>query len=152
MSKLTKKKEPKTTQLVKQNKINIADFSVEQRLELVTQDIQDVQPKIDFYDAVANSKDYLDIQQVSALLAYEGYGQNNLFKYLRKCGVLINRPGIKNVHNTPYREYIENKCLKKIEQTYVDGKGNQKISCKTLVSQKGLEFIRRLLNDEINGE
>ena len=82
MSKLTKKKEPKTTQLVKQNKINIADFSVEQRLELVTQYIQDVQPKIDFYDAVANSKDYLDIQQVSALLAYEGYGQNNLFKYI----------------------------------------------------------------------
>ena len=47
---------------------------------------------------------------------------------------------------------LPNKCLKKIEQTYVDGKGNQKISCKTLVSQKGLEFIRRLLNDEINGE
>ena len=148
MTKLVKKKKETNEQLINKKNINISEFSVEQELELVTQYLRRVQHKIDFADAVHESHDWLSMKQVADLLAYEGYGQTNLFKFLRNRGVLINRKGIKNVHNTPYREYIERKYFKTIEQNY--GVNKDRISIKTIVSQKGLEFIRRLLNDDID--
>lgn len=43
-----------------------------------------MQPKADFYDAVVQSEDTIDVGQVAKVLAIKGYGRNNLFKLLRE--------------------------------------------------------------------
>lgn len=54
-----------------------------------------LQPKADFYDAVAQSEDTIDVGQVAKVLAIKGYGRNNLFKFLREQNVLMH-------NNQPY--------------------------------------------------
>ena len=138
--------------LVKQKKINITDLTVEQKLDLVTQHLIKVQHKVDFFDTVTQTDGWMEMSEVAKLLNYEGYGRNNLMKFLRDTGVFRNRPGIRQIHNQPYQEYVDRGYFKLVEQNYVNGLGKTEVSNKPVCSQKGLEFIRRLLNDEINGQ
>ena len=138
--------------LVKKKEIVIAELSTEQRLDLVTQHLLQVQHKVDFFDTVTQTDGWMEMSEVAKLLNFEGYGRNNLMKFLRDAGVFRNRPGITQIHNQPYQEYVDRGYFKLVEQNYVDGLGNTKVSNKPVCSQKGLEFIRRLLNNEINGE
>lgn len=48
-----------------------------------------LQPKADFYDAVTQSEDTIDVGEVAKVLAIKGYGRNNLFKFLREQNVLM---------------------------------------------------------------
>lgn len=99
-----------------------------------------LQPKADFYDAVAQSEDTIDVGQVAKVLAIKGYGRNNMFKFLREQGVLMH-------NNQPYQKYIDNGCFKQIETQWYDRKAEMThIGLKTVVYQKGLDFIRNLIN------
>lgn len=99
-----------------------------------------LQPKADFYDAVTQSEDTIDVGQVAKVLAIKGYGRNNMFKFLREQGVLMH-------NNQPYQKYIDNGCFKQIETQWYDRKAEMThIGLKTVVYQKGLDFIRNLIN------
>nr|DAW61644.1 MAG TPA: KilAC domain protein [Caudoviricetes sp.] len=99
-----------------------------------------LQPKADFYDAVAQSEDTIDVGQVAKVLAIKGYGRNNMFKFLREQNVLMH-------NNQPYQKYIDNGCFKQIETQWYDRKAEMThIGLKTVVYQKGLDFIRNLIN------
>ena len=99
-----------------------------------------LQPKADFYDAVAQSEDTIDVGQVAKVLAIKGYGRNNMFKFLREQGVLMH-------NNQPYQKYIDNGYFKQIETQWYDRKAEMThIGLKTVVYQKGLDFIRNLIN------
>lgn len=95
------------------------------------------QPKAEFYDAVAGSKDAIAIGEAAKVLN-AGIGQNNLFKFLRDQGVLMN-------NNLPYQEYCDRGYFRVVEQKYTKPNGDVCVSFKTLVYQRGLEFIRKLL-------
>ena len=137
--------------MVEKKEFSITELTTAQRLDLVTQHLIEVQHKGDFYDTVAQTDGWIEMAEVAKLLNFSGYGRNNIYKYLRKAGVMRNRPDT-DIHNQPYQEYVNRGYFKLVEQNYVDGLGKMRISNKPVVSQKGLEFIGKLLNGEINGQ
>jgi len=96
-------------------------------------------PKAEFFDAVADSKDAIAIGEAAKVLNM-GIGRNKLFDFLRKKKVLMK-------DNLPYQEFIDRGYFRTIEQKYQTPEGETKISIKTLVYQKGLDYIRRLFQD-----
>lgn len=98
-------------------------------------------PKADFYDAVTSSPDTMSISEVAKVLNL-GLGQNKLFRFMRDRRILMK-------NNLPYQEYIQRGYFRVIEQKYDRPDGEVGISCKTLVTQKGVEFIRRKYEETI---
>lgn len=114
----------------KQNKIN----------SLISEN-QRMKPKEEFFDAVADSKDAIEIGKVAKVLNYPGIGRNKLFEILREKGVLMK-------DNIPYQKYIDNECFRTIEQKYSMPDGETRINIKTLVYQKGVDYIRKILETD----
>lgn len=96
-------------------------------------------PKAAFFDAVTDSKTAISIGEVAKVLDM-GIGQNKLFAFLRERKILDSK-------NIPYQEYIDRGYFRTIEQKY-DVRGEVRISIKTLVFQKGIDFIRKQLQKE----
>ena len=109
---------------------------VEQR-ERLERERQELLPKAEFFDAVTDSKTAISIGETAKVLD-AGIGQNKLFAFLRDNNIL-------KCDNTPYQRYIDMGYFRVIEQKY-EVNGEIRISIKTLVFQKGIDFIRRLLN------
>lgn len=93
-------------------------------------------PKAEFFDTVADSKTAIDMAQAAKVLNM-GIGRNDLFAFLRNEKILMN-------DNTPYQTYIDRGYFRTIEQKYSKPDGSIHISIKTLVYQRGLDFICRL--------
>lgn len=98
-------------------------------------------PKVEFFDAVADSKDAIDIGTATKVLAIPGVGRNTLFHRLREKGILMR-------DNQPYQRYVDCGYFRIIEQKYNKADGSTNISIKTLVYQKGLDFIRKIMEGE----
>ena len=94
-------------------------------------------PKAAFFDAVADSPDAIDMGEAAKVLNM-GLGRNGLFAALRERGVLMR-------DNIPYQEFIDMGYFRTIEQRYSKPDGSVHIGIKTVVYQKGLEFMRRAL-------
>lgn len=105
---------------------------------LLIEDNERMKPKEEFFDAVAGSKDAIEIGKVAKVLNYPGIGRNKLFEILREKGVLMK-------DNIPYQRYIDNGCFRAIEQKYHTPDGETRINIKTLVYQKGVNYIRKIL-------
>jgi len=104
--------------------------------------IQIMKPKAEFFDAVAGSKDAIDMNRAAKLIYEETrLGRNKLFKLLRDKGILMK-------DNIPYQEYIDKGYFRTIEQKYTKPDGTTHIYIKTLVYQKGLEFIRKIVKED----
>ena len=97
--------------------------------------IEEMQPKADFFDAVADSKTAISMNEVSKVLGIKGLGRNNLFEFLRDNAIL-------DRWNVPYQKYIDCGWFRVIEQKYTKN-GEEHISIKTLVYQKGVDAVRR---------
>ena len=102
-----------------------------------------LEPKAEFFDAVADSKTAIDMSRAAKVLDM-GIGRNELFAFLRDKEVLMG-------DNVPYQAYVDRGYFRTIEQKYSRPDGSIHISIKTLVFQKGLEFIRRLYQKEKGG-
>jgi prophage antirepressor-like protein len=101
--------------------------------------IEQMKPKAEFFDAVADSKTAISMNEVSKVLGIKGYGRNNLFEFLRSSGIL-------DRWNVPYQRYIDCGWFRVIEQKYSKN-GEQCVSTKTLVYQKGVDTIRKKILD-----
>lgn len=106
---------------------------------LLENKIEEQKPKVRFYDTVTKSETHLNLEQVAKLLNYKGVGRNNLFKILREQDVLT-------MKNFPYQKYVDLEYFKLIEGNYIR-KGQIEVYLQTVVSQKGIEFIDKLLSD-----
>jgi len=100
-----------------------------------------LKPKAEFYDDVAGSKDAIEMSEVAKVLAIKGMGRNNLFEFLREEKILQS-------NNIPYQQYVDREYFRVLEQKYITPKGETKINIKTLVFQKGVEYIRKLIKEE----
>lgn len=100
---------------------------------LLTEKVEELTPKADFFDAVASSKDAISVSDTAKLLKT---GQNRLFRYLRDKKILMR-------DNRPYQKYMDAGYFRLIEQKYNKPDGETGIGFKTLVTQKGVDFIRR---------
>lgn len=122
--------------------IQLATRLKQHQAEIAAQDsyIKTLEPKAEFFDAVAGSRDAISIGDAAKVLDM-GVGQNRLFDVLRREQILKD-------NNVPYQIYIDRGYFRVIEQKFVV-KGETRISIKTLVSQRGLDYIRKMLQKRV---
>jgi phage antirepressor YoqD-like protein len=124
--------------------VDINKFSTQEQLQIVTQLFQkytkEVQPKVDFYDTVTKSDEWMEMSEVAKLLNYKKYGRNKIFNILRENKIL-------RKNNQSYQEYVDRGCFKLIEQVYTTTYGDTRISYKTVISQKGLDYIKKVIDN-----
>lgn len=119
----TRLKEERAARLAAENKIKV------------------LEPKAGFYDDVAGSKDAIEMGNVAKVLAIKGIGRNKLFELLREKKILQS-------NNIPYQQYVDREYFRVLEQKYTTPKGETKINIKTLVFQKGVEYIRKVVKED----
>lgn len=108
-----------------------------QRAELAESKLIEEQPKIEFANAVLGSDDVVDIGSVAKTL-HKGIGRNKLFEILRDKKVLQS-------NNQPYQSYIDRGYFRTVEQKFCKPDGSTHINIKTVVYQKGINYICKIL-------
>lgn len=101
--------------------------------------IETMKPKAEFHDAVVGSSDTIDMGQVAKVLNM-GVGRNTLFEILREEKVL-------RQNNEPYQAYIDKNWFRLVESKYQKPNGDTCINIKTVVFQKGVDDIRKILEN-----
>lgn len=99
--------------------------------------VSEMKPKVEFYDDVTGSTDTIDIGSVAKVLNIPNMGRNKLFSFLREKKVL-------NKRNEPYQEYVDKGYFRQIETSW-EHNGTTHINLKTVVFQKGVDYIRQLV-------
>lgn len=99
----------------------------------------EAKPKVEFYNEVMESSDTMDFAQVAKTLNRKNFGRNNLFEFLRNKGVLRH-------NNEPYQTYVDNGWFKTVESKWTTREGETRIAIKTVVFQKGVDGIRKMLD------
>ena len=107
------------------------------QIETYKQKIEYQKPKVEFYDQIIDSKDTIDIGSLAKTLNIKNLGRNKLFEILRERKILDSK-------NQPYQTYIDRGYFRTIETSYIQG-GDVKIHIKTVVFQKGVNYINKLL-------
>jgi phage antirepressor YoqD-like protein len=118
--------------------IATALIEAQKLIEAKDETIALMKPKADFFDAVSDSKTAIEMSQAAKVLNY-GKGRNTLFAILRAEKVLRD-------NNEPYQEFVDRGYFRVVEQKYTKPDGTTCISIKTLVYQKGLDYIRKVLD------
>ena len=112
-----------------------------EQIEQQTALIELQKPKVEFYEAVTGSSDTIDISSVAKVLNIKGFGRNNLFEFLRDKNILMQ-------NNQPFQTFVDRGYFRVIESKYNKPDGSSHINLKTVVYQKGLDYIRKLLETE----
>lgn len=103
------------------------------------QQLEIMKPKAEFHDAVVGSSDTIDMGQVAKVLNV-GIGRNKLFDILREKKVL-------RENNEPFQSYVDRGWFRMIEVKFQMPNGDTRITLKTVVFQKGVDGIRKLLSE-----
>ena len=108
--------------------------------------IAELEPKAEVYDACMSSADLLTVAQVANILARPGrpLGEVRLFRFLRAQRIL-------QADNRPYQDQIDAGRLVARETVWTKGDGVQRIHVQPLITQLGVDYIRRRL-DAVSGQ
>jgi phage antirepressor YoqD-like protein len=112
------------------------------RIQDANKEIARLKPAAEFAYQICSSKDAIDIGNCAKVLN-RNIGRNNLFEFLRNKKVL-------QQDNIPYQKYIDLGYFRVIESKYTIPSGETKISLKTVVLQKGVAYINKLLRESEN--
>lgn len=110
----------------------------QEKIEMQKKQLEEQAPKVDFFDSVAESKRAIEMKAVANTLNFVKVGRNKLFQILRDNKILQH-------NNLPYQRYVDCHYFRTIEQKYTTQDGEVKISIKTLVYQRGVDYIKDLL-------
>ena len=113
--------------------------ALESQVVVKDQQLALMQPKAEFFDAVTDSKKAIPLGDAAKILDM-GIGRNKLFEFLRQKHILM-------YNNQPYQQYIDAGYFRVVEQKY-EVHGEVRINIKTLVFQKGIDWIRKQLLKE----
>lgn len=126
---------------VEENQMIAKAFSIlQRRIEDANKEIERLKPAAAFAYQICSSKDAIDIGNCAKVLN-RNIGRNTLFEFLRNKKIL-------NQDNIPYQKYIDLGYFRVIESKFTIPSGETKISLKTLVFQKGVAYINKLLSKE----
>jgi len=114
-----------------------------ERIDEQDKQIKEMKPAKEFFDLVTNTDNWMEMAAVAKLIDKKGFGRNNIFTFLKNKNVL-------RVSNEPYQAYVDRGYFKMIEQAIPLESGEIIINRKTVVSQKGIAFIGKLIEAEIN--
>lgn len=109
----------------------------QERIEEQQKLIEVQKPKAEFYDEVVDSKDAIDMKAVAKVLNM-GMGRTRLFEFLRNNKILMQ-------NNQPYQKYVDMGWFRLVESRYTKPSGDVCINLKTVVFQKGVDAIRKLI-------
>ena len=121
----------------------VVQRQLEERNKLIaeqTKQIAIMQPKAEFYDMAADSSSLFSMADVAKTLDM-GFGRNKMFAKLRNKGIL-------REDNTPYQRYVDAGYFKLVQSQYFIG-GNSVVATTTYVKEKGIDFIRKILREDI---
>ena len=110
----------------------------QEKIEALELKVIEDKPKVEFYDEVTGSKTTFTMDKVSKILNFKKVGRNTLFDILRKNEILRN-------DNTPYQSYVDRGWFRLIESKFTKPDGETCITYKTVVYQKGVDGILKLL-------
>ena len=125
-----------TPEMIMKRALEIAN----QKAEEATQKLLDNKYKIDFYDDVTGSSTTAEIAIVAKVLNFKNIGRNTLFDILRKQGIL-------QKDNMPFQTYVDRGYFRVVESKWNTPNGDVKVNYKTVVYQKGINFISKLLKE-----
>lgn len=112
---------------------------LQRRLSDAEKEVEKLKPAAEFAYQICSSKDAIDIGNCAKVLN-RNIGRNRLFEFLRNKNIL-------QPDNIPYQKYIDSGYFRVIETKFVIPSGETKISLKTLVLQKGVAYINKLLKE-----
>lgn len=115
---------------------------LQRRLSDAEKEVEKLKPAAEFAYQICSSKDAIDIGNCAKVLN-RNIGRNRLFEFLRNKNIL-------QQDNIPYQKYIDSGYFRVIETKFTIPSGETKISLKTLVLQKGVAYINKLLKEEHN--
>ena len=110
-------------------------------IEEQKQQLIEAEPKVEFYDTVTGSATTIDFGQAAKVLNYKGLGRNKLFQYLRDKDILMS-------NNTPYQRYVDAGYFRLIETTWNTPSNDSMVYLKTVIYQKGLDFLSKLIEKD----
>jgi len=96
-----------------------------------------MKPKAEFYDIVADSTDTFTMNEVAKNVNIKGLGRNKMFAFLRYHKILM-------LNNDPYQKYVDAGYFRSIQSTWIDKSNGRHLYFKTVVFQKGIEFIAKI--------
>jgi anti-repressor protein len=129
-----------TKQLTDDEMIRNAMMILDGRVKKLEAKIEQDKDKVQFFHDVTGSKDAIEMSKVAKVIDC-GMGRNQLFQFLRDKKIL-------QKDNTPYQKYVDARLFRVVEQKYRKPSGETCISIKTLVYQKGINVILKLLRDK----
>ena len=94
--------------------------------------------ELETWQRVTELDKWEEMSTIAKLLNYKGFGRNTIFKLLREKKILRHTN-----NNEPYQAYVDRGYFKQILTTR---NGNMLINPKTVVSPKGLNFIRKIID------
>ena len=112
---------------------------LQRRLSDAEKEVEKLKPAAEFAYQICSNKDAIDIGNCEKVLN-RNIGRNRLFEFLRNKNIL-------QPDNIPYQKYIDSGYFRVIETKFVIPSGETKISLKTLVLQKGVAYINKLLKE-----
>ena len=102
--------------------------------------IEEQQPKVEFYNDVTGSDTTAEIGTVAKVLNFKSVGRNTLFDILRRQGILQR-------DNMPFQTYVDRGYFRVVESKWNAPNGDVKVNYKTVVYQKGVEYISKILRN-----
>ena len=99
-----------------------------------------LRPKAEYFDRVADTRDSFSLGETAKLLEISGFGRNNLIKFLRATGVLMEG-------NIAKQRYVDRGYFHVVLHEYSAADGELRVQAVTRVYAKGIDYIRRRLND-----
>ena len=122
---------------------NLLRFSRRDLLNLALEaesECEQLRPKAAFFDRVADSSDSFSLAETAKMLETEGYGRNNLIKFLRREGILM-------ASNVAKQRYIDRGYFHIVQSEYLAPDGTPRVKAVTRVYEKGINFIRHRLDN-----
>ena len=132
---------------IQQNIENADEDQLKRTINLLKKELILRDQKLKTWNRITDSDNWIDMSEVAKTLhtkhkKYKKYGRNLIFSFLRDAGIL-------RQNNQPMQHYCDREYFKVIE-VEKDFGYETKIIPKTMISPKGIDFIRRLLDETIN--
>ena len=122
-------------QLLQFSRRDLLNLAIEAEAEC-----EELRPKAAFFNRVADSSDSFSLAETAKMLETEGYGRNNLIKFLRREGILM-------ASNVAKQRYIDRGYFHIVQSEYLAPDGTPRVKAVTRVYEKGVNFIRHRLDN-----
>ena len=122
-------------QLLQFSRRDLLNLAIEAEAEC-----EELRPKAAFFDRVADSSDSFSLAETAKMLETEGYGRNNLIKFLRREGILM-------ASNVAKQRYIDRGYFHIVQSEYLAPDGTPRVKAVTRVYEKGVNYIRHRLDN-----